>query len=106
MTAIKIEGDAIQIVRAIEKIKSELDLKRRQLESEFSTRMSEYTASRQVELRRHLSGLEAIYSISSHGPGTHVLDTRYLEEHGLAFIVLNREGDEPEEPIMLSRELN
>lgn len=106
MSAIKIEGDAIQIVRAIEKIKAELDVKRRQLEAEFSSRMSEYAASRQTELRRHLSDLEAIYSISSHGPGTHVLDTRYLEEHGLAFIVLNGEDDQPEEPIMLSRELN
>lgn len=106
MTAIKIDGDAIQIVRAIEKIKAELDVKRRQLEAEFSSRMSEYMASRQTELRRHLSDLEAIYSISSHGLGTHVLDTRYLEEHGLAFIVLNGEDDQPEEPIMLSRELN
>lgn len=106
MRAIKIDGDAIQIVRAIEKIKVELDVKRRQLEAEFSSRMSEYAASRQTELRRHLSDLEAIYGISSHGPGTHVLDTRYLGEHGIAFIVLNGEDDQPEEPIMLSREMN
>lgn len=106
MTAIKIDGDALQIVRAIDRVKKEMELKRRQLEAEFSARMSEFMAERQPVLQRHLSDLEALYNISAHGPGAHVLDTRYLKEHGVAYIIINGQDEGEEEPIVLSRELN